>query len=352
MNKETLALFKTLTEMPGAPGFESQIRNFVREQITPVSDEVITDRMGSIFGVRKGDPEGPKIMVAGHMDEVGFMVTSITRHGMLKFSPLGGWRSQVLPSQRVHVVTNQGVLDGLIATPPMQQLDRNKAIDIERMFIDIGATSSEQVAELGVKPGQQIVPVCPFTPLADGKKIMAKAWDNRYGVGLSIELLKALMDEQLPNTLYAGATVQEEVGMRGAQTSAQMINPDIAYVLDASPANDMDGDPNAFGRLGDGTLLRILDAGMITNRNLVEFITDIADTCGIKYQYYVAKGATDASRIQLNGMGVPSTVIGICTRYAHTSSSLIHTDDYAQAKELLTQLVKRTDKSTLETITR
>lgn len=352
MNAETLALFKTLTELPGAPGFEQEVRDFVRSRIEPLSDEVVTDRLGSIFGVRNGDPAGPKVMVAGHMDEVGFMVTSITSHGMIKFSPLGGWRSQVLPAQRVHIVTPRGPLDGVIATPPMQLLDRDKSIDIERMFIDIGAESREQVLALGVRPGQQIVPVCPFTPLADGKKIMAKAWDNRYGVGLSIELLEALKGESLPCTLYAGATVQEEVGMRGAQTSVQMIGPDIAYVLDASPANDADGDPQAFGRLGAGTLLRILDAGMITHRGLVEFVTDIADTCGIKYQYYVAKGATDASRTQLHGAGVPSTVIGICTRYAHTSSSLIHTDDYAQAKELLTQLVKRTDRSALETILR
>lgn len=352
MHAETLSLFKTLTELPGAPGFESQVRAFVREQIAPVSDEIITDRLGSIFGVRRGEEAGPKIMVAGHMDEVGFMVTQITPHGMLKFSPLGGWNNGVLPAQRVQVITSNGALNGVIATPPMLGKDRDKTVDMEQMFIDIGAYSKEQAMELGVKPGQQIVPVCPFTPLADGRTIMAKAWDNRYGVGLAIELLKALKDEKLPNTLYAGATVQEEVGLKGAHTATELIQPDIAYVLDASPAFDATGDRSAFGRLGDGTLLRILDGAMITHRGLVEFVTDIADSCGIKYQYYVGKGTTDASRVQLHGIGVPSTVIGICTRYAHTSSSLIHTEDYAQAKELLIQLVKHTDRSALETIVR
>ncbi|MHA6483477.1 M42 family metallopeptidase [Paenibacillus sp. strain BS8-2] len=352
MNQASLDLFRALTELPGAPGYEATIRSFVREKIEPVVDEIITDRLGSIFGVKRGDSGNPKIMVAGHMDEVGFMVTGITPNGMLKFATLGGWRSQVLPSARVQVVTSDGVLNGVIGMPSIEPAEHEKAIGIERMFIDIGALDADHAKEMGIRPGQQAVPVCPFTPLADGKIIMAKAWDNRYGVGLAIELLQALKDERLPNTLFAGATVQEEVGMRGAQTAAQLIQPDIAYVLDASPANDIDGNPMSFGRLGGGTLLRILDAGMITHRGLVEFVTDIADSYGIKYQYYVGKGATDASRTHLHGIGVPSAVIGICTRYPHTSSSLIHTDDYAQAKELLLQLVRHTNQSALETILR
>lgn len=352
MEKDTLALFQALTEMPGAPGYEAQIRQYVREQITPYSDEVITDRLGSIFGVKKSSSNAPHVLVMGHMDEVGFMVTQITAHGMLKFAPLGGWRSQVLPAQRVHIITPDCKLDGIIATPPMHVLDRDKAIDTDRMFIDIGITSRDEALALGIKPGQSIVPVCPFTPLAGGKMIMAKAWDNRYGVGLAIELIKELHGEKLPNTLFSGASVQEEVGMRGAQTAVQLVKPDIAYVLDASPANDASGEADAFGRLGQGTLLRILDAGMITHRGLVEFVTDIADTYKVKYQYYVGKGATDASRVHVSGIGVPSAVIGICTRYAHTPASLIHTEDYEQAKELLKQLVRHTDRTALETITR
>ncbi len=352
MRADTFELFRTLTEMPGAPGYEQKIRQFVREQITPYADEVLTDRLGSIFGVKRGKDAGPNVLVMGHMDEVGFMVTQITAHGMLKFAPLGGWRSQVLPAQRVHIVTADTTLDGIIATPPMQVLDRDKAIAIDKLFIDIGASSKAEALTLGVKPGQQIVPVCPLTPLGNGSIIMAKAWDNRYGVGLAIELLKELHGEELPNTLFSGASVQEEVGMRGAQTAVELVRPDIAYVLDASPANDANGDPAAFGRLGEGTLLRILDAGMITHRGLVEFVTDIADTYKVKYQYYVGKGATDASKVHLSGIGVPSTVVGICTRYAHTPASLIHTEDYEQAKELLKQLVRHTDQTALDTITR
>jgi putative aminopeptidase FrvX len=218
------------------------------------------------------------------------------------------------------------------------------------MLIDIGADSREQALSFGVKPGQQILPICPFTPMANQKKIMAKAWDNRYGCGLAIELLKELKNEMLPNMLYSGATVQEEVGLRGAQTAANMINPDIFYALDASPANDASGDKNEFGQLGKGTLLRILDRSMVTHRGMREFILDMAETHNIPYQYFVSQGGTDAGRVHTSNSGVPSAVIGVCARYIHTHASIMHVDDYAAAKELIVKLVKATDRTTLETI--
>ncbi|MDF4730417.1 peptidase M28, partial [Vibrio parahaemolyticus] len=224
-----------------------------------------------------GDETGPRVLVAGHMDEVGFMITQITKNGMLRFQPLGGWWSQVLLAQRVQVMTKNGPVIGVVGSIPphlLSDAQRAKPMDIKNMLIDIGADSYEDAIEIGVKPGQQIVPICPFTPMANEKKIMAKAWDNRYGCGLAIELLKELKDETLPNTLYSGATVQEEVGLRGAQTAANMIQPDIFYALDASPANDASGDKTQFGQLGKGALLRIYDRTMVTHRGMREFILD------------------------------------------------------------------------------
>ncbi|MQR95236.1 M42 family metallopeptidase [Fictibacillus phosphorivorans] len=352
MNKETLDLFKTLTELPGAPGFERDVRKFVRKEIEPVSDEIIQDGLGSIFGVKKGN--GPKIMVAGHMDEVGFMVTKVTRNGMLKFQELGGWWSQVLLAQRVNIYTDNGdVITGIIgSTPPhlLSEDQRNRPMSIKNMYIDIGADNDQEVHNLGVRPGQQIVPICPFTPMANAKKIMAKAWDNRYGVGLAIELLKELKDETLPNELYSGATVQEEVGLRGSKTAANLIQPDLFFALDASPANDMMGDKSEFGQLGKGALLRILDRTMVTHRGMREYILDTAETHKIPYQYFISQGGTDAGSVHISGNGVPSAVIGICSRYIHTHASMIHVDDYAAAKELLIKLVKTADESTLKTI--
>lgn len=353
MNHETRELFKTLTELPGAPGNEHAVRRFMKEELEKVSDRVIQDNLGSIFGVRDGEQDGPRIMVAGHMDEVGFMVTQITDNGMIRFQPLGGWWNQVMLATRVEIIAGDRVIPGVIGSIPPHLLSeelRSKPMEIKNMLIDIGADNKEDAMSFGIRPGQQIIPYSPFTPMANDKKIMAKAWDNRYGCGLAIELLRELKDEKLPNQLYSGATVMEEVGLRGAQTAANMIDPDIFFALDASPANDADGNKEEFGQLGKGTLLRILDKSMVTHRGMREFILDTAESNKIPYQYFISQGGTDAGRVHLANEGVPSSVIGICSRYIHTSSSIIHTDDYAAAKELLVKLVKAADRSTVETI--
>ncbi|MGG2063984.1 M42 family metallopeptidase [Bacillus sp. S14(2024)] len=353
MNKETMELFRTLTELQGASGFEHDVRRFMKQELSKYSDEIVQDRLGSIFGLKKGDENGPRVLVAGHMDEVGFMVTQITKNGMVRFQTLGGWWSQVLLAQRVQIMTDNGPIIGVVGSVPPHLLSdeqRARPMDIKNMLIDIGADSPEEAHEIGVKPGQQIVPICPFTPMANPKKIMAKAWDNRYGCGLAIELLKELKDEKLPNTLYSGATVQEEVGLRGAQTVANMIQPDIFYALDAGPANDASGDKTQFGQIGKGAVLRLYDRTMVTHRGIREFILDTAETHNIPYQYFVSQGGTDAGRVHTSNSGVPSAVIGVCARYIHTHASILHIDDYAAAKELLIHLVKATDKTTFETI--
>ncbi|MDN5389339.1 MULTISPECIES: M42 family metallopeptidase [Bacillus] len=355
MNQETRTLFQTLTELPGAPGNEHLVRRFMKKELEKYADEIIQDRLGSVFGVKHGPEGSPKIMVAGHMDEVGFMVTSITDSGLLRFQTLGGWWSQVLLAQRVEIHTDNGPIPGVIAsTPPHLLTDeqRRRPMDIKNMIIDIGADDREDAERIGVKPGQQIVPICPFTPMANEKKIMAKAWDNRYGCGLSIELLKELQGEELPNTLYSGATVQEELGTRGAQTAANMIQPDLFFALDASPANDASGDKSQFGQLGKGVLLRIFDRTMVTHSEMRNFVLDTAETHDIPYQYFVSPGGTDAGRVHISNEGVPSAVIGICSRYIHTSASIIHVDDYLAAKELLLKLVKACDSSAVQSILR
>lgn len=354
MNQETLQLFKTLTELPGAPGNEHAVRAFMRTELKKYSDEIVQDNLGGIFGVRHSElVDAPKVLVAGHMDEVAFMVTSITENGMIRFQTLGGWWNQVMLAQRVELFTKNGKIPGVIASIPphlLTEAKRAKPMEIKNMLIDVGADNKEDALSMGIVPGQQIIPICPFTPMANPKKIMAKAWDNRYGCGLAIELMKELKDEKLTNTLYSGANVMEEVGLRGAQTSANMIKPDLFFALDASPANDTSGDKNQFGQLGKGPLLRIFDRTMVTHRGIREFILDTAETNKIPYQYFVSPGGTDAGRVHTSNDGVPSAVIGICSRYIHTSASIINVDDYAAAKELIVKLVQSIDRSTLESI--
>lgn len=354
MNNETLEMFRTLTELPGAPGFEHEVRRFVRAELSKVTEEIVQDRLGSIFGVLRGDAQGPKVLVNGHMDEVGFMVTAINEQGMIRFKTLGGWWSQVLPAQRMQIITKNGPVIGVIGSTPPHLLDesqRSKPIDINTMFLDIGADNKEDALAIGIMPGQQIVPICPFTSLANPKKIMAKAWDNRFGVGLALELLKEMKGKAHPNILYSGATVQEEVGLRGAQTAAGLVNPDICFTVDCGPANDATGDKNAFGHLGKGTVMRLMDASIVPNRTLIEFMLDTAESNKIPYQFFVSNGGTDAGRIHQHGIGVPTAALGLCGRYIHTSASIIHVDDYAASKELLVKLVEKMDWTTLHTIT-
>lgn len=165
-------------------------------------------------------------------------------------------------------------------------------------------------------------------------------------------MLKELQGTELPNNLYSGATVQEELGTRGAQTAANMIQPDLFFALDASPANDSSGDKNQFGQLGKGVLLRIFDRTMVMHSEMRNFVLDTAETNDIPYQYFVSPGGTDAGRVHISNEGVPSAVIGICSRYIHTSASIIHVDDYLAAKELLIKLVKACDSSAVQSILR
>lgn len=356
MNEQTLQLFKTLTEMPATSGFERSIRQYMEAQMGKYTDHFVRDRLGSSFAVLEGNSSGPKVMVAGHMDEVGFMVTQIRPNGTLKFHALGGWSNAVLQAQTVRVITETGELPGVIGSipPHLMKVDNPGFSSIDQLFIDVGADNADHARMLGIVPGQQVVPASPFTPLADPKKIMAKAWDNRYGVGLAIQLVEEIYKSggpsSLPNTLYCGATVQEEVGLRGAETAAHTIAPDVFYALDCSPAGDAHGDSSSMGQLGKGVLLRILDRTMVTNRGMVEFIRDTAETHKIPYQYFVSPGGTDAGSVHMSGRGVPSAVIGVCARYIHTSASILHTDDYDAAKHLLVELVKASDRTTLETI--
>ncbi len=349
MNKDTIELFKILTSLHGASGYEHDVRKFMKEQLTKYSDEIIQDKLGSVFGVKHSDCGGPKVMVAGHMDEVGFLVTKITKNGMIKFQTLGGWSPNVLQAQKLVVHSNKGPIYGIVAsTPP--HLGGGDKPDVKQMLVDIGADSDTHAKELGVVPGVFMTPHMDFNFTADNKKIIAKAWDDRYGCGLAIELLKELKNEKLANTLYSGATVQEEVGTRGAETSANMIKPDIFFALDASPANDITGDKTEFGQLGKGVLLRIYDKTYVTHRGMREFMLDMAQTHKIPYQFFVSAGGTDAGKIHTTSDGVPSILVGICSRYIHSHASMIHIDDYAAAKEMLTKLVKAIDQTTLNTI--
>jgi putative aminopeptidase FrvX len=345
-------VYQTFTEAFGPPSFEQKVQNHMRYYLNRYADEIIQDRLGSIFGIKRGLSREPKVLFASHLDEVGFMVIQITKQGFLRFQPLGGWSANVLPAQRVEIMTQPGkCMTGVIGSVPPHLLSedkKSKGPDLESMFIDIGARSDEEAKEWGVSIGDPVVPVSPYTPLMGGKRILSKAWDNRFGCGLIVELLRSLNGVKLPHTLYAGATVQEEAGLRGAKTSANLIQPDVFFAVDVGPAGDTPGISNAFGEIGKGVLIRIFDRSMITHPQVRDFLLDIAESEQIPYQFFISKGATDAGAVHLSGEGVPSAAIGICGRYIHSHTTIVDREDIEAAEAFAKAIVKNLNKSTVE----
>lgn len=345
VNKATLKLLKELSQLEGVPGFEDAVQDYIRDRLDGVA-EFETDNLGSLICKRAGESESPRIMLPAHMDEIGFMVKDITDEGYIRFAPLGGWLDQTLLGHVVTVKTRQGDLEGVIGcTPPhmMPKEQREKVIKRKKMFVDVGADDKEQATEeLGVRIGDPIVPRQPFSRLGKGDYLMSKAWDDRVGCALMIDLLMKLQTESHPNTIYGVGTTQEEVGTRGAKTAADVVDPDFCIVLDVGPTTDVPGvEGEVKTELGKGPIIYVLDAGTIAHRRFNNFVVELAEEKEIPHQMSLIEGgATDARVIHVHARGVPSVLLGIPARYIHSHAGLIHTADYDATLKLVLELVK------------
>jgi putative aminopeptidase FrvX len=352
----TAKLLKDLTEAHGVPGFESPVRALVRNYMDGLG-EISQDKIGSLICKLEGAAAGPKVMLAGHMDEIGFMVRHISKEGFLSFIPLGGWFDQVLLGQRVVIKTRQGDVVGVIGAKPIHLLpaeERNKPVQKKDMYIDIGASSLEEVEAAGVRPGDPVVPRADFVVLANPKTYLSKAFDDRVGTALVISALQALQDKSHPNTLYGVATVMEEVGVRGATTSVRAVDPDVAIILESDIAGDVPGikETESAVKLGKGPSVLIFDARMIPNLKLRDLLLQTAEEIGVPVQLSsVEGGATDGSVIHLHGTGVPTIVIGVAARHIHSHSAIMHRDDYDNALKLLLALIRKLDAPTVRSLT-
>lgn len=351
MDDATLDLLRELTDVPGVSGYEGPARKVMKKYIEEYADEVYEDNLGSLIA-RKGK-EGPKVLLAGHLDEVGFMVTRITDEGFIKFQTLGGWWEQVMLAQRVLIHTRKGEVLGIIGSKPPHILkaeERKKPVDFKEMFIDIGAKDKKEAEEYGVRPGDSITPDSKFTLMKNPNLIMAKALDNRLGCAVVIEVFKRLKGIEHNNIIYGVGTVQEEVGLRGAQTSVNAVKPDIAFAIDVGLAGDTPGakPDDADGKLGSGPQIMLYDSSMIPHTGLRDFVIKIAEDENIPFQYAtLAFGGTDAGRFHVYGNGVPSLYIGIPTRYIHTHSGIFHQDDFESIVNLLVKIIKGLDNKTV-----
>ena len=350
----TQEFLKDLVEAHGAPGSEGNVALVMQRYLKGVGT-FSRDRLGSLLCEKQGASAAPRVMLMGHLDEVGFMVKSVTREGFVKFLPLGGWWGHVVLAQRLIIKTRRGDVIGVVGSKPPHELredDRKKVLEIKDMYIDVGATSDFDVKKrLDIRPGDPIVPDSHFTVMANPNLLLAKAWDNRIGCALAAETARRLDGVTHPNTVVAGATVQEEVGLRGAQTSGFKVQPDVAIALDVGIAHDTPG-TEGDEKLGGGPLVVVYDATSIPNRGLLDLVADTAKKLKMALQFEsVERGGTDAGRFHMIGQGVPCISMGVPARYIHSHVSIIDRRDFEQTVKLLVGVVKRLDRKTVASLT-
>jgi tetrahedral aminopeptidase len=333
-------LLRLVSETPGAPGFEKRIRELILKEVTPLVDKVELDNMGNIYAIRKGK-ESKRVMIGAHMDEIGFIVTHIDDKGFIRFHTLGGFDPKTLTAQRVIIHGKEDVM-GVMAAKPihvMTQDERNKVAKTTDFFIDTGR-SKEEVDEL-IKIGDPITREREFIEM--GACVNGKSLDNRLAVFILIETLRLLKEKEVPYDIYGVFTVQEEVGIRGANVSAMRINPDFGFGLDTTIAYDLPGAPahEKITSLGEGVAIKIMDASTICDYRMVEFMKKTADKHNIKWQPEIlTAGGTDTAGIQrMTAGGSIAGAISIPTRHLHQVIEMANKEDIQASIDLLRQCV-------------
>ncbi|MEN7546852.1 M42 family metallopeptidase [Rapidithrix thailandica] len=339
-------LLQQICDTPGAPGFEKRIREQVLAEVERYVDECRVDNLGNIITVKKGknNPEGKKIMLAAHMDEIGFMVTHIDEQGFLRFHTLGGFDPKTLTSMRV-IVHGKKDLVGVMGCKPIHVMspeERGKQLKIQDYYIDLGLKKEE--VEKYISIGNPVTRMQEFIQI--GEMVNGKSLDNRLSVYILLEVLKQLKD--FPYDVYGVFTVQEEVGIRGAGVASHAINPDFGIAIDVTIANDT---PGAQGheqvtRLGEGTAIKIFDAGTICDYRMVAFMKEVATEKEIDWQVEIlTAGGTDTAGIQRMGKnGAIAGAVSIPLRYVHQVTEMAHQNDIQASIDLLVASVSTLDQ--------
>lgn len=329
MSKINNDLLKKLLETFGPSGNEEAIRDVIKEEIKGYVDEIKVDALGNLIGIKKG--KGKKIMVAGHMDEIGIMVTNIDENGFIRFTSVGGVSPFTELYQRVMFA------DGTLGVVGMEKLDDMKDLTLSKMFIDIGAGSKEEALKK-MNVGDVACFYGPFVQNDD--YIMSKALDDRIGCYIAIEALKAL--KNCPNEVYFVFTVQEEVGLRGARTSAYGIDPDMGIAIDVTSTGDTPKCKPMDMKMGSGAAIKVKDNSVLAHPEVKKLMIETAKENNIPYQLEVLEaGGTDSGAIHITRSGVPSGVISVPCRYVHSPSEMVSVKDVESAIELLCKVLEK-----------
>lgn len=337
-------LLAKICKTPGAPGFEQRVRELVLNELKGLVDELEVDNMGNVYAIKKGKSE-KRVMIGAHMDEIGFMVTHIDDKGFIRFHTLGGFDPKTLTAQRVIIHGKEDIV-GVMASKPIHVMtadERNKVAKISDYFIDTGLTPDE-VKEL-VKIGDPITREREFIEM--GQCVNSKSLDNRLAVFILIEMFKNLKGKEVPYDIYGVFTVQEEVGIRGANVSSLKINPDFGFGLDTTIAFDLPGAAahEMITKLGEGTAIKIMDASTICDYRMVEYMKQTADRHSIKWQPEIlTAGGTDTAGIQrMTQGGSIAGAVSIPTRHLHQVIEMANKSDIQASIDLLTACVSELD---------
>ena len=354
MSDHSISLLRSLTQAHSVPGFEDEVRQIFSDQLSGCGS-FGSDRLGSTYCQSSLVSDGQRILVAGHMDEVGFRVQAITPQGFLTFVPLGGWWGHNLLAQRVEIKTRAGrKIMGVVSSKPLHFLskaERGKVQELDAMFIDVAASGAKEVAEWGIQIGDPVAPVSEFQATANPDRYLAKAFDNRVGMAGAIEVGRELLKNC--SGLVVAGTVQEEVGLRGSRTLGNLLKPDVAIILEGPPADDIPGQDLSLsqGGLGQGVQIRLHDPSAIMNPRLVDVAIEVASEEKINHQVTVRRsGGTDAGGFHLSNHGVPCIVLGVPARYIHSHNGIIDIRDYAAMVALTKALVERLSRDGLDSI--
>jgi len=341
-----LELLRKLSEAPGIPGREEQVRALCKEALQGHAQQVEVDRLGNVLARVGGS--APKVAVAAHMDEIGFLVSHVdTEKGFLRINPVGGFDPRTLLAARVEVHTSQGSLPGMIGSKPvhiMSEEDKKKQVKITDLFVDLGLPG-EKVKE-SVRVGDPVTMRQTFAEV--GELVSGKALDDRLGLYVGLEAVRRLRDQQAD--VYFVGTVQEEVGLRGARTSAFSIAPDIGVALDSTVACDVPGAQpyEQVTSLGQGVAIKVKDSASISHPGLVRFLVSLAEERGIPYQMEILpRGGTDAGAMQLAREGAAVVTLSVPTRYVHTVVESAHKKDIEAAIDLLTAFLETCHRADL-----
>ncbi len=339
-------ILKELSEAVGVSGKEDAVRKLVLDAIKDHAQEIRIDPIGSVTAIKRGTSDSPlRVMVAAHMDEVGFIVRGIDGDGLIRFSAVGGIDDRILPGLRVKI----GDTPGVIIWTPIHQNREQTVVKINTLRIDIGASGKDEVNGK-IKLGDRIAFDSRYMEIGD-KMLRGKSFDDRAGCSLLIDLLQ---DEPYPVDVLAAFTVQEEIGLRGAKVAAQTLNPDVAFVLEGTTANDIpnpNADPddtldyNPTCKMQSGPVLSVMDRSMIVNPRLLGFLRATADAEGIPYQLKTQLGGgTDGGSIHMANAGVATAVIALPCRYIHSPTAYLHRDDYDNALRLIKAALRKITK--------